>query len=330
MAKLATITTLFLSGMLTWQLATANPASSEAVSESGDSYTEALSWLQKMGTAIREESYHGTYVYMRGSRFDTVEVSHQYIDGEEIERLRSLSGTEREIIRRDDHAVLRQMEGSAYTPHPMTGGPFTRAFNRILSENIDHYEFAVHGVGRIANRAAVRVSISPKNHDRYGYQLWLDEETGLLLRSNLVNRGRVLELFQFTDVSIGEPLAPELLVASLDGENVTTRELLTPDQFAELKQASPPTWKVNWMPRGFRQVRAPEDGGMVFTDGVATLSIFVEKRSRNSLGNVQTQVGGTVVLSKPIEGSQEQITVVGEVPFATAKRVVESVEPVIY
>ena len=86
---------------------------------------------------------------------------------------------------------------------------------------------------------------------------------------------------------------------------------------------------MNWVPQGFRQVRGPNGSGMVFTDGVATVSVFVEKRTGKSLV-AQTQVGGTVVLSKPIKGSEDQITVVGEVPFATAKRLAESVEPVIY
>ncbi len=324
-----------VSGAVTTQSMAAEPLLSKeellAASQgtTNDQYAEAVNWLDKMGTAIREESYHGTFIYMRGSRFDTVEVVHQFEDGKEFERLKNLSGAQREIVRHDDHAVCLHADEHSVSPHPLPRGPFTHTFNRILSENQANYDFAVHGVGRIANRPAVRVSVSPKNRDRYGYQLWLDQETGLLLRSNLVNRGRVLELFQFTEVSIGEPIAEELLVASYDAETGFEHELLTPSQVAELSQPIAPTWKVNWMPRGFRQVPAQNDNEMVFTDGVATLSVFVEKRSRNSLGDMQTQVGGTVVLSKPM-GAQEQITVVGEVPFATAKRVAESVEPVIY
>ncbi len=300
-----------------------------AVSEEKE-YTEAIGWLEKMGATLREQSYHGTFIYMRGPRFDTVEVTHQYQDGEEFERLKNLSGAKREIVRVDDHAVCLHAEGESTSPHPLPRGPFTHTFNRILNQNLENYKFGVHGVGRVANRAAVRVSVSPKNRDRYGYQLWLDEETGLLLRSNLINKGHVLELFQFTEVEIGEPLDSEMLVASIDQSSAYEHDLLTRGQLAQLTQPATPTWKVNWMPEGFKQVRAPNGNGMVFTDGVATVSIFVEKQTRNSLGNVQTQVGGTVVLSKPIEGSQEQITVVGEVPFATAKRLAESIEPVIY
>jgi sigma-E factor negative regulatory protein RseB len=296
-----------------------------------NSDAEAIEWLEKMGEALREQSYQGTFIYMRGTRFDTMQVTHQLQDGKVVERIMNISGAPREILRHGDHAVCRHADGNSAVPHVLPRGPFTHSFNRNLVENLSYYDFGMHGVGRIANRPAVRISISPKNQDRYGYRLWLDEETGLLLRSNLVNNGRVLELFQFTDVSIGEPIEEMLLMASISGEDVFEHELLTPDNIVTPSVAqAPPTWRVNWMPRGFYQVRAPNGSGMVFTDGVATLSVFVEKRGNNSLGDVQTSVGGTVVLSQPIKNSSEQITVVGEVPLDTAKRVAESIEPVIY
>ena len=294
-------------------------------------HQHAVAWLEKMATALREESYQGTFIYMRGKRFDTVEVTHHFKDGQEVERLRNLSGAQREIVRHDDQAVCSQAEGETVMPLPR--GPFTHSFNRVLQETLDQYRLGVHGVGRIADRSAVKVSVQPRHRDRYGYQLWLDEATGLLLRSNLINKGRVLELFQFPEVSIGEPIEESLLVASLDTTTDCDHEMLTPSQLAQLEKSnapSSPNWKVNWVPQGFRQVRGPNGSGMVFTDGVATVSVFVEKRTGKSLGELQTQVGGTVVLSKPIKGSEDQITVVGEVPFATAKRLAESVEPVIY
>jgi len=296
-----------------------------------DDQSEAVEWLEKMGASISEQSYAGTYIYMRGKRFDTMQVVHQNQNGQEIERLTNTSGAAREIIRHDDHAVCLHADDGSTMPHALPHGPFTTSFNRNLAENLSNYTIGLHGVGRIADRPAVRISISPKNNDRYGYRLWLDQETGLLLRSNLVNSGRVLELFQFTDISIGEPIPPALLTASIRGENVFEHELLTPQNIVAEAAIQPrPNWRVKWMPRGFRQVSATNEGSMVFTDGMATLSVFVEKRGRNSLGDVQTTIGGTVVLSRPIKGSAEQITVVGEVPLATAKRVAESIEPVIY
>jgi len=41
-------------------------------------------------------------------------------------------------------------------------------------------------------------------------------------------------------------------------------------------------------------------------------------------------IGGTVVITRHVKGTSQQITVVGEVPMETAKKVAESIEPVIY
>ncbi len=294
---------------------------------------QAIEYLGKMTDALRDESYTGTFVYMRGSRFDTMRVTHHLKDGHEIERLVNLTGAEREIIRTDDHAVCLHADAKSSLVHAMPRGPFTHSFHDNLVENLGLYQYGVHGVGRIAGRPAVRISITPKNRDRYGYRLWLDEETGLLLRSNLVNNGRVLEVFQFTDIEIGVEPTEEDLTTSVAMDTPYQHVIEDPQQLAELpagQTAAQPAWRVNWMPSGFRQVRSRTGEGMVFTDGVATLSIFVEKRGKNALGDVQTTVGGTAVLSRPIKGSSEQITVVGEVPIDTAKKVAESIEPVIY
>ena len=92
------------------------------------------------------------------------------------------------------------------------------------------------------------------------------------------------------------------------------------------EKTAPPQFRVSYVPQGFRRVQGAS-GGMVFTDGVATLSIFVETKA---MGNIQTNVGGTVLLSKQMPDASQQITVVGELPMAEARKVVESVEPVIY
>ena len=142
----------------------------------------------------------------------------------------------------------------------------------------------------------------------------------------------MLELFQFTEVSIGEPIEEPAggLAGYHNGLRPRDAHAVATGAVRKTRAPSSPNWKVNWVPQGFRQVRGPNGSGMVFTDGVATVSVFVEKRTGKSLGELQTQVGGTVVLSKPIKGSEDQITVVGVVPFATATRLAESVEPVIY
>ncbi|MDP7576804.1 MAG: MucB/RseB C-terminal domain-containing protein [Pseudomonadales bacterium] len=286
-------------------------------------------WLEKMDKALHEQNYQGTFIYMRGSQLDTIQVVHQFADGKEHERLTSQDGEEREIIRNDDEAICYHAPGEQVDlTHAVPMGPFSHSFSKNLATNHPLYQVSLQGEGRIADRRAVRVRITPRNRDRYGYQLWLDEETGLLLRSNLVNRGRVLEFFQFSEVKIGEPIESAQLLLSLSKQapqhtlTQSTQELAV----AQVKR----NWRPAWVPKGFQQVRVSAINGMSFTDGVANLSIFVERSGKAALGDVQTSVGGTVVFSRQIKGSSQQITVVGEVPLATARKVAESIEPVVY
>lgn len=290
---------------------------------------QVTAWLEKMGTALREESYEGVFTYMRGHRFDTVRIVHQFEDGVEIERLVQLNGEQREVLREGDEVTCRhEKSGHVDLEHDVPLGPFTHAFNENLANYQALYDFSLQGEDRIADRPTVRLSISPRHDDRYGYRLWLDRESGLLLQSHLVSRGRILEVFRFAQVAIGKPIEPQHFASNLDDfieHNLTAIEPEAP----ELASARP-EWRVSWLPSGFRQVTTRGPNRILFSDGIATISVFIEQRSDSRLDEAVTHMGGTVVLTRRLEGSSEQITVVGEVPVATAKRVAASVEPVIY
>ncbi|MFT7686205.1 MAG: sigma-E factor negative regulatory protein RseB [Candidatus Azotimanducaceae bacterium] len=291
---------------------------------------EAIKWLEMMDKALVEQNYTGTFVFARGSHFETIEIVHRFNDGEELERLTSLNGEEREIIRSNGETVCYHIEGENLDlSHAMPMGPFSHSFREKLSVNQALYNISVHGSERIAGHNAMRIAISPLNANRYGYRLWIDSETGLLLKSNLVNDGRVLEFFQFSQVSIGDDIDESQLVASLEGDTVR-HTLSVFEQEIARQNAVKHDWRVAWVPRGFKRVAANNGSGMSFSDGIATLSVFVESSPKSSLGNTQALIGGTVVITRHVKGSSKQITVVGEVPLETAKKVAESVEPIIY
>jgi sigma-E factor negative regulatory protein RseB len=300
-----------------------------AASAGSAAETDASVWLEKMNRALREETYHGTFIYLRGAQLETIEVVHQVRDGEEFKRLTSLSGEEREIIRENQEIVCYHVPGAQVDlSHGVPMGPYSQQFSESLTANQSMYRIELHGTDRIAGRTVVKLRITPRNQDRYGYQLWLDEETGLLLRSDLVNRGRVLELFQFSQIEIGNDIAPQQFVSSLPDNAI--KHLLTQPTQEIAMQPPQKDFRVAWLPNGFRRVRASTANGMAFTDGVATLSVFFERNGKSNLGNMHTSVGGTVVLTRTVKGSSQQITVVGEIPLATARKVADSIEPVIY
>ncbi len=303
---------------------------------SGVDQTEAGAWLKKMAKALHEENYSGTFTYMRGGEFNAMQIVHQYEDGHETERLLQLNGEKLEIRRVDGEIVCRH-EKSAHVDldHHVALGPFSSAFSENLAAFRDLYRFTLHGEGRIAGRPAVKLAISPRYNDRYGYRLWLDKDTGLLLQSHLidVDRKRVREIFQFSSVRIGEDsVDPSLLASSLEGDLITHN--LSGEVTSLARQDSHrPEWRVSWLPNGFKPVRVPGSDRLHFTDGIATFSVFIETPGESSmptLPEMTTQMGGTVVITRRLDGLKGQITVVGEVPVRTAQKVAESIEPVIY
>ncbi|MDG2070421.1 MAG: MucB/RseB C-terminal domain-containing protein [Pseudomonadales bacterium] len=285
---------------------------------------EVSDLLEKMGSALREQNYEGTFTYMRGSQFETIRVTHQFADGSEDERLLNLNGEPREVIRHDGEVMCHHVNSAVPEfDHNVPLGPFSHAFNENLLNSQAMYRFTLLGKDRIADRSAVRLQVIPRFNDRFGYQLWLDEATGLLLQSQLVQQNRVLEFFQFSDITIGEPF--ELAGNSSLGNDTVSHEL-----FPKLVgESAKPGLRVSWLPDGFKQVSVQDSNRLHFTDGLAAFSIFIE-RSNASLPEMTTHRGGTTVITRTLKGAAGQITVVGEVPISTARKVVESVEPVIF
>ncbi|MFP6805773.1 MAG: MucB/RseB C-terminal domain-containing protein [Pseudomonadales bacterium] len=301
--------------------------------------SEATGWLNKMAVSLHEQDYEGTFTYMRGSNFTAMEIAHKFQDGKELERLLQLNGEKLEIMRVDDEIVCYH-ENSEHVDldHHVPMGPFSSAFSEKLTAYQEFYRFSLHGEGRIAGRPVIKLAVSPKYSDRYGYRLWLDKETGLLLQSHLidVDTRKIREIFQFSAIRLGDAVSEDMLLSSLHADAIQHR--LSGEVVNHVEDVSvKPQWRVAWVPNGFRAIQVSGSNRLHFTDGLATFSIFIEHTgaegsgsSQSNLPAIATQVGGTVVISRPLVGALGQITVIGEVPITTARRVAESVEPVIY
>jgi sigma-E factor negative regulatory protein RseB len=248
--------------------------------------------------------------------------------GKELERLYTLNGDVRELYREDGEArcyhLRTDLPADELAHHSVHIGPFSPVFSdRVLStQNL--YNLAMQGEDRIAGRPTVVLTVSPKFNDRFGYRVWLDQETGLLLQSHLIERGRIKEIFQFTHIEVGEFINTSNLQTAIGGDTISH-----PLAFEVNERKEKPVWRVSWLPDGFRPVRIQGDR-LHFTDGLAAFSVFIETTGRSPMPDLATTDGGTVVITRRHQKTGPQITVVGEVPVRTARRVAESVEPVLY
>lgn len=290
--------------------------------------SDPIAWLKKMQDALRHQNYDGIFTYMRGSTFDTVRIVHIAEEGREMERLINLNGEVRELYRENDEILCYYPAGQGamaeVSDHSIHIGPFSPVFTEKVLAAQDMYNVSMHGEGRIAGRPTVKLLVSPKFNDRYGYRLWLDEQTGLLLQSHLVDRGAVKEVFQFTNLELGTDVSQADLATRIPGESFSRQCALETNDSVEQ-----PVFKVKWLPNGFRPIRI-QGNRLHFSDGLAHFSVFVEQGDASALPEMTTTVGGTVVITRRMAQSGPQITVVGEVPIQTARKVADSVEPVLY
>jgi sigma-E factor negative regulatory protein RseB len=312
-------------------------ATNEAAGPATDARTPAQ-WIEFMSRAFAERSYDGILSYFDGEDLSTLRVVHAVVDGVEQERLVHMDGPMREIVRRDDDVfcILDPDDEILELESSIPAGPFSRAFASTLDEAADQYDLTLEGRDRVAGRAAVRILVAPRDHDRYAYRLWIDEGKGLLLRSDLLDAdGGRLEIVQFTDIRIDEPIDPAALERASRIGAVTNR--LTVRAEAPPPDVAASQWRLDWMPAGFAMAasewRHPGQQSralatQMYSDGLAAFSVFIEEMPAEGASNLVSRKGATVAVTHRTagpDGVPHLVTVVGEVPTATAERVARAV-----
>jgi sigma-E factor negative regulatory protein RseB len=298
------------------------------VVQADDDSDDAFQWLKRMGEASRSLNYEGTFVYRQGSLLDTLRIVHRVDAQGERERMVSLNGVAREVVR-DAKGVtcILPDHHSVVVDRSRRNGLLPSAF-RTANAGLDaHYGFTLGGEERVAGRTARVVNIQPKDAYRYGYRLWLDEDTALLLKSELLGSdGAVLEQILYTSIDIGADIPDDLLEPSTLGEGYTWH---TSGQDQSVSDPGESEWDTSWLPAGFslrHRERNPLSDQpapvqhMWFSDGLASFSLYVERleadkdpfRGHSRVGAMNAF--GTVV-------DDYQITVVGAVPQDTVDRI---------
>lgn len=175
---------------------------------------DASDWLNRLAEADRQNSFQGTFVYERNGSFSTHEIWHRVeSDGAVRERLLQLDGARQEVVRVDGRTqcisggLADQLADAQLWP--------VRKFDP--SQLASWYDLRLVGESRVAGRPAVVLAVTPRDQHRYGFELHLDRETGLPLKSLLLNeKGQLLERFQFTQLNTGAAPAEDQLQAGAE------------------------------------------------------------------------------------------------------------------
>ena len=286
--------------------------------------------LQAMQQAAVETNYRGTFIFSRGEMSSTVEVVHRYRDGIEEERLKQLDGEMGEVIRRGREVmcVLPDNKVVKIEQDAISSG-VVQAFSGFRPKH-ELYTLRFVGATRLIDREALNIAVEAQDKHRYSYQLWLDKDTKLLLKSSLQGNGVELERFRYAEIEFTDAIT-DLELNPMNEGPVISHQLI-PSAKKDHKWPGGIAWQVGWAPPGYEAMGVSNNPGknvMLYSDGLATFSVFVEQIESNSMPIGASVVGATVAYHhRVLEGSHHYgVTVMGEVPAMTAMMVAESVRP---
>ncbi len=295
---------------------------------------DARDWLERMSRALATLNYDGLFTHTAGRQSETMRIIHCFEDGRSLERLVSLDGSGREIVRTPEevHFYMPDRRVVLVEPRPDAEAPLIRALPALGPGLQEVYTLEVSEGSRLLGRDVRVVDVRPRDTHRYGYRLWLDAETAMPLRS-VVNdpEGRPVELIHFTRLETFEHMDLRELEPAVDA---TGFQWLRKGRQPEI-QVAVTDWRPRKMPPGFRLVASrlqPVPGKpmpvqhLIFSDGFASVSVFIEPGPDKGPGPPEsTTVGSANAFSTVVRG--HVVTAVGEVPAATVRDIATSLAP---
>ena len=289
--------------------------------------------IDEMSKASRDLNYDGVFIYRLGNQMETMRIIHKAGDDGSYEKLMSLTGSPREVIRNKEEVKCFFHEDKKVVVDKSRMGKLVSSYlPNPINAISEYYNFEIAGEDRVAGLDAWIVNIRPNDKYRYGYQLWIEKQSRLLLKSELKNPlGVTLEQIMFTQLNINNEIDDALLKPSVSGENFTWHNNAKAEN---ISVSSDKKWQVTSMPTGFtmsEQEKAaliidqiPVDH-FVYTDGLAMVSVYVEKiKEQNYANKGSSNFGGVNTYSTHVSGYQ--VTAVGEVPKATVQLIADSVK----
>jgi sigma-E factor negative regulatory protein RseB len=294
---------------------------------------EPKEWLERMNHALTTRNYVGVFTHVQGSRAETLRIIHRVRGRDVSERLLSLDGSGREFIREGT-------ELTCYFPDKRTvlverrapDGPLLGALPAMTDSDVQMYEVGGGERERLLGRTTRVVALHPRDEYRYGYRLWIDEQTAMPLKTQLCDQsGAVIEQIVFSSIDLPERISDAMFKPQMDASNY---RWLRAEQTQVTNNAAPALWEAMRLPPGFRMATRSAQSlpgssepvaHLVYTDGVASVSVFVESRKIDSATTQgPARVGSSSAFSTVVDG--HQVTAVGEVPPNTVQFIATQVK----
>ena len=291
-------------------------------------------WLDKMSQASQQQNFQGTLVIRQQDKMQAIRVKQGVTSKGSWQTLESLTGEDQTILRHNNKVTTifpakKLVTISDELAGAQDKGPLHPALpaNRHALKKL--YKLELSGHDRIANKATQMIQMVPRDRHRYGYVFWLDQQSGLLLKCDLLDEnGKILEQLMYSDVE----LLPATPKNAIDVDVLKTyRKVRLMDEQGVRQQH----WRASELPVGFELIRAVKVNHhsretpayhMVYSDGMASVSVFIEQRKEVDNPVIGMSSMGPVNAYSSFMDN-DYVTVIGEVPSATVQMIAESVEP---
>ena len=313
-----------------WSAAALGLVACLAAAATAQASETARSLLQRMSEALTNSSYVGEFRLEGHGYVEHMRIVHCIRDGTVAERLVSLSGPGRELVRRGEEvtAYLPDKKIAVIERRPGRGALFGN-LPRFDGDIEQWYDLQLAGsLPAVNGRPAAVVLVRPRDSFRFGHRLWIDEATGMPVQTELLDaEGRTIERLRFTRLEIREDIPDSSLKPGVD-----------PAGFRWVRQAAHPpagesAWLVRAPPPGFR-LSASSVGDLagvpspvnqlVFSDGLASVSVFIHAAAGDDPPpEGMGRAGAASTFTALVEG--QHVTAVGEVPPQTLKAIVGSI-----
>jgi sigma-E factor negative regulatory protein RseB len=284
-------------------------------------------WLKRLHDASRQRAFVGTFVVSAGSAFSSSRIWHACDGIDQVERVESLTGVPRSTFRRNDQVVTFLPESRvAVTEKRESLGLFPNIVQTDAITIASFYRVKAIGRDRVAGHEADVAQLNPVDGWRYGYRVWTEKKSGLVVKLQTLNGdGQVMEQAAFSELQLGTPVSMAALTRMMgdtDGYRVEKTDLVKTTAAAE-------GWVMKTEVPGFKSLsclRRPDQKRVdmshtntiqwVFSDGLATVSVFIEDYDpRHHVRPGLWVLGATHTLKRRM--AHWWLTIVGEVPPAT-------------
>ncbi len=292
--------------------------------------TDPFSWLERARNAARHLDYRGEFILQRGLDISHTRLFHRGSGTLEQERLQSLDGEPRELLRRGDETrSYRPLQRRVVVESITALAQFPRLQRLDRTQFLRNYQIRTFAAQPVAGHDAVAIALDTRDRFHYSYRFWFDRSTALLLRAQTVSEdGDVIEQVGFRHLDIGPVTQAQLNVAASGTQRWAV-------EHAEVRAVDLSSWRPSWMPDGFVQAaslsrrvagaggQTRDVGQMLYSNGLSSVSVFIEPWSaERSLSPLR--LGALNMVGK--RHGKFWLTIVGDVPMMAVRRVADAIE----